>query len=206
MTYSEAMQKLEEAVDAAEAADAAITAAVIAAKETGASWAAIAATLGVTKQRAHQKYAAVATAPDFAAAITESNAASKKTHTATAAEDKQRLAEYATAAKQKANQDAAAHVEATAIFLDGTAPAKTKKAPKTPTTTGVEPLPEYTNPLHWGTDDWKQDDPIHFLTPLHERHFGKCKHCDQKHHRQPGGGTWIYPGCLPTTSDPIYTL
>lgn len=99
--------------------------AVIAAKAAGASWAEIGTALDLTKQRAHQKYAeAVASAErmtKWKAENPEEAAAAEARGVARAA---QRFAEIkAEVAREMAAEDHAAHVEATAIFLDGTAPA-----------------------------------------------------------------------------------
>lgn len=79
------------------------------ARAEGATWSQIGAILGITKQRAQQRYGSVA------AEIRTANAASKAAHEKTHAEDTAKLAEYA-----------AKHATAS-IFLEATAPAEGTK-------------------------------------------------------------------------------
>lgn len=171
-TANQELMSLRSAAIERDRANVQVERAVQKARRAGASWAAIAMPLGITRQAAQQKYSV--SSPELIAADS--------------GEDRAAIAAYE-APKTVAGQSA--------IFLDGTAPA---------TATGPTPLPEYTNPMHWAKDDWKQDDPIHFLTPLKDRHFGPCRSCGQKSHKQFKGGTWIYPGCLPTLNDPVYII
>ncbi|MGO4587160.1 hypothetical protein AB4Z38_25265 [Arthrobacter sp. 2RAF6] len=180
---AQATASLQKAADELKAAQGFVLLAVLDARKSGTSWAAIGEILEISKQAAQQKYGPfVKSQLEAEARWTEQENANKPPEAATLVDE---------------------HVAGTSvtpsIFLEPKAPAP---APKPI----YEPLPDYTNPHGWGADEWQQDNPKHFLVsddkPLRPR---TCKYCGQKDHRS-NPGTWIYPQCTPTWGDPRYVL
>jgi hypothetical protein len=148
-------------------------------------WSQIGSALGVTKQRAQQKYGTRNTANDHMY-TPEENAEADKALAAMQA---------IAAAQDKATEDHAQHVEAAAIFLDGTAPAKAKKATKKPE--AFKPQPD-DRPSFWVENAAS-------INGVAQPGTGKgphlCTRCGSTNHKGSVDEVRMWPECTPTKYD-----
>lgn len=203
-----ALKALRDYIIERDRAEERITYAVMDARSAGASWQKIAYELGITKQRAHQIYAAVSTPRNTSRDdqyTPEENAEADKA-----------LAAMRAVAARKADEDHAQHVEATAIFLDGTVPASEEFAAAHATADRILAAERKAKAAKKKQPEamtaYQEFRPIHQLpgdgSDTAQRGTGKgphqCPNCGQNNHKtgtRPDTQAAFYEFCTPTKYD-----
>jgi hypothetical protein len=201
MEKNTALTELETANNAYLQAEAARDKAAREAKEAGASWAEIAKQLGITKQRAHQRYSAPRD--------------TSRDHLYTAAENEEADKALATLQALAAKQDAELqeHHDVTAKFLDGQAPAKppmAKGMSKKGKTPALDRMTTGSNRAEWSILDspfgWQVAVP-EGAEPGTGKGPHACPSCGSTNHKGATNHRLEFnTDCTPTKYDPAYIV